>query len=59
MVARYEYDGLNRRAKKHIDTQSPSDPNGVDVYQHFLCNVKWQVVGTRQSHRTGPRWSWA
>ena len=30
VVAKYEYDALNRRVKKHIDTQSPADPNGVE-----------------------------
>ncbi len=59
MVARYEHDGLNRRVKKHIDEQSPADPNGVDVYQHLLCNVRWEVVEARWNHRKGPRGSWA
>ncbi len=49
VVAKYEYDGLNRRVKKHIDTQSPADPNGVDVYQHFFYNVEWQVLETREA----------
>ncbi len=35
--------------KKHIDTQSPADPNGVDVYQHFFYNAAWQVLETREA----------
>ncbi len=31
VVAIYEYDELSRRVKKHIDEQSPSGLNGVDV----------------------------
>ncbi len=49
VVAIYEYDGLNRRVKKHIDEQSPADPNGVDVYQHFFYNVGWQALETRET----------
>jgi hypothetical protein len=30
MVA-IEYDELGRRVKKHIDTEAPADPNGVDA----------------------------
>ena len=33
VVAKYEYDGLNRRIKKHIDSASPGSPaGGVDTY---------------------------
>ena len=49
VVAKYEYDGLNRRVKKHIDQQSPADPNGVDVYQYFFYNEGWQALETRQT----------
>ncbi len=45
MVARYEDDGLNGRAKRGIDDEAAADPNGVDVCQHFFYNVGWQVVG--------------
>ena len=31
VIATYEYDGLNRRIKKHIDTDAPDDPDGVDT----------------------------
>ena len=34
MVAN-EYKGLKRRLKRGIDEQSPSDPNGVDIYQQL------------------------
>ncbi len=56
VVAKYEYDGLNRRVKKHIDEQSPADPNGVDVYQHFFYNVGWQALETHEatSENDGP-----
>ena len=56
VVAIYEYDGLNRRVKKHIDTDSPADPDGVDVYQHFFYNVGWQALETREatSENDGP-----
>ena len=47
MVARYEYDGLNRRMKKHTHEHSPADPNGVDVCQHFFYNEGWKVTETR------------
>ncbi len=46
MVARYEYDGLSRRVKEHIDERSPPEPNGVDVYQHLFYNVGWQAAET-------------
>jgi hypothetical protein len=28
VVGVYEYDGLNRRVKKHVDTDSPAPPTG-------------------------------
>ena len=31
VIARYEYDGLGRRVKAHIDSQTPGDPDGVDL----------------------------
>ena len=36
IVAKYEYDGDGRRIKKHIDSQSPSSPNGIDRYEHLF-----------------------
>ncbi len=45
MVA-IEYDGLSRQVKKHIDTEAPSEPNGVGVYQYFFCDEGWEVVET-------------
>ena len=46
MIARYEYDGLNRRVKAHIDAQAPAEPNGVDHYRHFYYNASWQILGS-------------
>ncbi len=42
IVAKYEYDGDGRRIKKHIDSQSPSSPNGIDRYEHLF----YASVGT-------------
>ena len=49
VVARYEYDGLARRVKKHLDSQSPASPNGIDAYVHFFYNSAWQELETRRS----------
>ncbi len=56
VVGKYEYDGLARRVKKHVDTDSPASPNGVDSYVHFFYNSGWQVLETRvsASENTGP-----
>ncbi len=56
VVAKYEYDGLARRVKKHIDTDSPASPNGIDTYVHTFYNSGWQVMETRRSssENTGP-----
>ncbi len=56
VVARYEYDGLARRVKKHLDSQSPDNPDGIDAYEHFFYNGAWQVLETRRSasENTGP-----
>jgi len=48
-VARFEYDGLNRRIKKHIDTDAPAAPDGVDLYRHFYYNSGWQLLETRKT----------
>ena len=56
VVGRYEYDGLNRRVKSHVDSQSPGSPNGVDAYVHFFYNQAWQELESRvsASENTGP-----
>ena len=56
VVGRYEYDGLARRVKKHLDSQSPASPNGIDAYIHYFYNGAWQVLETRRSttENTGP-----
>ncbi len=56
VVGKYEYDGLNRRIKKHRDSQSPASPNGVDKYEHYFYNTRWQLLETRESsvENTGP-----
>ncbi|MHB8970832.1 MAG: RHS repeat domain-containing protein, partial [Pirellulaceae bacterium] len=56
VVGRYEYDGLNRRVKSHVDSQSPASPNGVDAYVHFFYNQAWQELESRvsASENTGP-----
>jgi RHS repeat-associated protein len=46
VVAKYEYDATGRRVKRHIDSQSPSGPNGVDRYEHLFYNGL-QVIETR------------
>ena len=48
IVAKYEYDGDNRRITKHIDSQSPGSPNGIDRYEH-LFYVGIQLVETRNT----------
>ena len=56
LVGKYEYDGLHRRIKKHLDSQSPGSPNGIDKYIHYFYNANWQVIETRESgsENTGP-----
>ena len=49
VVARYEYDGQNRRIKKHLDSQSPDAPDGLDTYVHYFYNSSWQILETRQT----------
>ena len=49
VIARYEYDGLNRRIKSHIDSGAPSNPSGIDTYVHYYHNSAWQILETRQS----------
>ena len=49
VIARYEYDGLNRRITSHIDSGAPSNPSGIDTYVHYYHNSAWQILETRQS----------
>jgi len=49
LMAKYEYDGRNRRVKAHIDAQAPAEPNGVDHYRHFYYNAGWQILETRKT----------
>ena len=49
VIARYEYDGLNRRITSHIDSGAPSNPTWIDTYVHYYYNSAWQILETRQS----------
>jgi YD repeat-containing protein len=49
VMARYEYDGLNRRITSHIDSGAPSNPSGIDTYLHCYHNSAWQILETRQT----------
>ncbi len=49
VIARYEYDGLNRRIESHIDSGAPSNSTGIDSYVHYYHNSAWQILETRQS----------
>jgi len=48
-IGRYEYDGLNRRIEKHLDSQAPDDPDGIDKYVHYFYNRDWQLLETRET----------
>ena len=48
-VHQYSYDALDRRIKKHIDSQSPAEPDGIDKYEHFFYNTSWQVLEMRDT----------
>ncbi len=48
VVGKYEYDGLGRRIKKHVDSQSPGAPDGIDKYKHYFYDGI-QVVETRDT----------
>ncbi len=41
VIARYEYDGLNRRITSHIDSGAPANPTGLDTYVHYYHNSAW------------------
>jgi len=49
VVGKYEHDGLNRRAKRHVDSDSPGSPDGIDTYVHYFYNAGWQVLETRDT----------
>jgi RHS repeat-associated protein len=49
VIGVYEYDAANRRVKRHIDSQAPNDPNGVDTYLHYFYNSAWQVLESRDT----------
>jgi len=49
VIGFYEYDGQNRRIKRHLDTDSPTDPDGLDTYVHYFYNTRWQTVETRDT----------
>ncbi len=46
IIAKYEYDALNRRTMKEYDSGGPA---GVDSYRHFYYNTSWQTLETRQT----------
>ena len=49
VIGVYEYDGLHRRVKRHVDSQAPGSPDGVDAYVHYFYNSAWQVLETRDT----------
>ncbi len=55
-MAVYEYDGLARCVKKHVDSESPTSPDGIDAYVHVFYNSGRQVLEERESasENTGP-----
>ena len=46
IIAKYEYDALNRRTMKQYDSDGTG---GVDSYRHFYYNTSWQILETRQT----------
>ncbi len=48
-MAGYEYDGLARRVKKHVDSESPANADGIDAYVHVFHNSVWQAIEKRES----------
>ena len=48
VIAKYEYDGLDRRIKKHVDSQSPDNPDGIDKYEHYFY-LGVQLIETRET----------
>jgi RHS repeat-associated protein len=49
VIGVYEFDGLQRRVKRHVDSQAPDSPNGVDTYIHYFHNSAWQTLETRET----------
>ena len=49
VIARYGYDGLNRRITSHLDSGAPSNPTGINTDVHYYHNSAWQILETRQS----------
>ncbi len=49
VIGVYEYDPLNRRVTRHVDSQAPNNPNGIDTYIHYFYNSAWQVLETRDT----------
>ncbi len=54
MIARYEYDALNRRTKECVDTDTDGDFN---EFRHFYYTANWQLIETRlsESENTEPQ----
>jgi len=46
VVAKYEYDALNRRTKECVDTDLDGD---FDEFRHFYYTDGWQLLETRKS----------
>jgi hypothetical protein len=44
VIARYEYDALNRRTKEFINTDTDDD---FDSFRHFYYTFGWQLLETR------------
>jgi RHS repeat-associated protein len=53
VIARYEYDGRNRRTKVFANADTDDD---FDRWQHFYYNSSWQILETRlsESENTAP-----
>ena len=51
LVAKYSYDGTGRRIIKALDSQSPGNPNGIDVYEFDYYSGQ-QIIETRQASGT-------
>ncbi len=49
------HNGLGRWVERGIYAEAASDPNGVDVYQHFFYGEGRQVAETLQDHWKGRR----
>jgi len=50
VVAEYEYDGLNRRIVKDIDTNKDGT---LDTTRHFYYSSQWQVLEVREATTVG------